>query len=205
MNQREIGADTAGFTAALRYVLRQDPDVVLIGEIRDLETMEATLRIAETGHLAFATLHTNNAVQTIHRILDFFPSRQQDMVRTQLSFVLEAVISQQLIARTNGQGRVMACEVLIPNAAIRNLIRDDKTHQIYSQMQMGQEKHGMLTLNQSLMMHVESGALTPEVALNRSYDADELQGLIDSWQAERSGRGTERSGSKSRMRTGSRR
>ena len=184
INQREVGADTVSFKEALRYVLRQDPDAVLIGEIRDLETMEATLRIAETGHLAFATLHTNNCVQTIHRVLDFFPARQQELVRTQLSFVLEAVISQQLVPRSNGNGRVMACEVLIPNAAIRNLIRDEKTHQIYSQMQMGQTESGMMTLNQSLLGLVQSGVLTVEMALSRAYDAEELGNMIDNWRME---------------------
>ena len=178
VNQREVGADTHGFANALRYILRQDPDVVLVGEIRDLETMEATLRIAETGHLALATLHTNNAIQTIHRILDFFPSHQQDMVRTQLSFVLEGVISQQLLARQDGQGRVLACEVLIANSAIRNLIREDKTHQIYSHLQMGQGKHGMLTFNQSLLSHIQSRAISTEHAIEKSHDAEELQAMI---------------------------
>ena len=178
VNQREVGTDTRSFQDALRYVLRQDPDVVLIGEVRDLATMEATLRIAETGHLALATLHTNNAIQTIHRILDFFPPKQQDMVRTQVSFVLEGVISQQLIPRQDGKGRVLACEVLLPNAAIRNLIREDKTHQMYSQMQMGQGKHGMMTLNQSLCGHVASGGLDVETALRKSYDPEELTHMI---------------------------
>ena len=178
VNQREVGADTHGFANALRYILRQDPDVVLVGEIRDLETMEATLRIAETGHLALATLHTNNAIQTIHRILDFFPSRQQDMVRTQLSFVLEGVISQQLLARQDGQGRVLACEVLIANSAIRNLIREDKTHQIYSHLQMGQGKHGMTTFNQSLFGHVQTRAITREQARDKSHDVEELEAML---------------------------
>jgi twitching motility protein PilT len=178
VNQREVGADTHGFANALRYILRQDPDVVLVGEIRDLETMEATLRIAETGHLALATLHTNNAIQTIHRILDFFPARQQDMVRTQLSFVLEGVISQQLLARQDGQGRVLACEVLIANSAIRNLIREDKTHQIYSHLQMGQGKHGMMTFNQSLFGHVQTRAITRDQALDKSHDVDELETML---------------------------
>ena len=187
VNQREVGTDTRSFGEALRYVLRQDPDVVLIGEIRDLETMEATLRIAETGHLALATLHTNNCVQTIHRVLDFFPARQQEMVRTQLSFTLEAVISQQLIPRQDNRGRVLACEILFPNPAIRNLIREEKTHQIYSQMQMGQSKHGMITLNQSLLTHVMSNALSLEVALARSYDSDELNNMIGQARADRAG------------------
>ena len=179
VNQREVGSDTNSFGDALRYVLRQDPDCVLIGEIRDYETMEATLRIAETGHLVLATLHTNNAIQTIHRVLDFFPPSQQDMVRTQLSFCLEAVVSQQLIVRQDNSGRAMACEILLPNAAVRNLIREDKTHQIYSQMQMGQGKHGMMTLNQSLFSHIASGAISLEVALSRSYDVEELETMVN--------------------------
>jgi twitching motility protein PilT len=184
VNQREIGSDTISYRDALRYVLRQDPDVVLIGEIRDFETMEATLRIAETGHLALATLHTNTAVQTIHRVLDFFPADQQEMVRTQLSFVLEGVISQQLIPRADGAGRVLGVEVLFPNAAVRNLIREEKTHQIYSQMQMGQGKHGMQTLNQSLFAHVRNNAISVEEALHRSYDGDELNQMLQNWQQE---------------------
>ena len=178
VNQREVGSDTKSFRDALRYVLRQDPDAVLIGEIRDLETMEAALRISETGHLVLATLHTNNCVQTIHRILDFFPSRQQDMVRTQLSFVLEGILSQQLIPRADGSGRVMAVEVLIPNAAVRNLIREDKTHQIYSVMQVGQSRHGMQTLNQALVGLVNSKRITLDQALQRSYDPDELEATL---------------------------
>jgi twitching motility protein PilT len=180
VNQREVGTDTASFATAMRYVLRQDPDVVLIGEVRDLTTMESLLRISETGHLAFGTLHTNSCVQTIHRILDFFPARQQDMVRTQLSFVLEGVICQQLVPRADGRGRVLACELLLPNAAIRNLIREDKSHQIYSQMQMGQGKHGMQTMNQSLYRLVKQGLIAREEALRQSYDVDELtQMLLD--------------------------
>lgn len=178
VNQREVGSDTVSFHAALRHVLRQDPDCVLIGEIRDLETMEAALRIAETGHLALATLHTNNAVQTLHRILDFFPAKQQELVRTQLSFVLEAVISQQLLPRQDGTGRVLACELMLPNAAVRNLIRDDKTHQIYSQMQMGQGKHGMQTMNQALMAHLQSGAISLEAARQHCHDLDELENML---------------------------
>jgi twitching motility protein PilT len=178
VNQREVGSDTASFSEALRYVLRQDPDVVLIGEIRDYETMEAALRIAETGHLAFATLHTNSTIQTIHRVLDFFPPKHQEMVRTQLSFVLEAVISQQLLIRADGKGRVLACEVLFPNAAIRNLIREEKTHQIYSQMQMGQGQHGMSTMNQSLCALVQKGSISRDTALQYSHDADELKTMF---------------------------
>ncbi len=185
INQREVGTDTATFNAALRYVLRQDPDVVLIGEIRDLETMEATLRIAETGHLAFATLHTNSAIQTIGRILDFFPSEQQDSVQSQLSHVLEGVLSQQLLARSDGRGRVLAVELLVPNAAVRNLIREGKTHQIYSQMQMGQGKHGMQTFNQSLLQHVATGAISAELALQKSQKPDELADDIAQWRTDR--------------------
>ncbi|MCB9727521.1 MAG: PilT/PilU family type 4a pilus ATPase [Deltaproteobacteria bacterium] len=189
VNQREVGTDTGSFHAALRYVLRQDPDVVLIGEIRDLETMESTLRIAETGHLALATLHTNSSVQTIHRILDFFPPRQQDMVRSQVSFVLAGVISQMLIPRQDGKGRVLAVEVMLPNAAIRNLIREDKTHQIYSQMQMGQGKFGNQTFNQSLLTHIQSGAISLEQGLEYSSDQDELTSMVNQWRSDRSGAG----------------
>ena len=178
INQREVGSDTRSFRDALRYVLRQDPDVCLIGEIRDLETMEAALRISETGHLVLATLHTNNAIQTIHRVLDFFPARQQDMVRTQLSFVLEGILSQQLIPRQDGSGRAMALEVMIPNPAIRNLIREDKTHQIQSQMQLGKAHHGMQSLNEALVQLVTSRAISVEQALEHSYDLEELEGLL---------------------------
>ncbi len=178
VNQREVGPDTESYGKALRYVLRQDPDVVLIGEIRDLDSMEAALRISETGHLAFATLHTNSTVQTLHRVLDFFPARQQEMVRTQLSFVLAAIISQQLIPKKGG-GRAMAAEVLIPNAAIRNLIREDKTHQIYSLMQMGQGKHEMQTMNQHLAKLVLSGAVVAEEARPRSPDLEELDKMLN--------------------------
>src|SRR4030066_1153553 len=131
INQREVNADTASFKAALKYVLRQDPDVVLIGEMRDLETIEAALTVSETGHLTLATLHTNSAVQTINRIIDVFPAHQQEQIRVQLSFVLEGIISQQLIPKKNGGGRVLAVEIFIPTPAIRNIIREDKSHQIY--------------------------------------------------------------------------
>nr|WP_324292301.1 ATPase, T2SS/T4P/T4SS family [uncultured Desulfuromusa sp.] len=152
VNQREVGADTQSFKKALKYILRQDPDVVLLGELRDIETIEAALTIAETGHLCFATLHTNSCVQTMNRIIDVFPDTQQSQVRTQLSFVLEGVLSQTLMPQANGKGRVMALEVMVPNPAIRNLIREDKIHQIYSQMQIGQDKFSMQTLNQSLFL-----------------------------------------------------
>src|SRR3954462_8594685 len=142
VNQREVGADTRNFKTALKYILRQDPDVVLVGEMRDLETIEAALTIAETGHICFATLHTNSAVQTINRILDVFPPYQQPQVRAQMSFVLEGIMSQSLLARAGAPGRVLCLEVMIPNPAIRNLIREDKVHQIYSSMQVGQSKFG---------------------------------------------------------------
>ncbi|MBN2053857.1 type IV pilus twitching motility protein PilT [bacterium] len=151
VNQREILADTKSFAAALRSVLRQDPDVILIGEMRDLETISSALRCAETGHLTFATLHTNSAVQTINRIIDVFPPHQQQQVRTQLSFVLEGVVCQALIPKKSGKGRSLALEIMTPNDAIRNLIREDKVHQIYSSMQAGQDKYGMRTMNQSLV------------------------------------------------------
>jgi twitching motility protein PilT len=178
VNQREVGADTASFKKALKYILRQDPDVVLIGEMRDLETIEAALTIAETGHLAFATLHTNSAIQTINRILDVFPPYQQPQVRAQLSFVLEGVLSQQLMPRANQPGRVLSLEVMVPNAAIRNLIREDKVHQIYSAMQVGQAKHGMQTMNQSLATLYLRGMITLEDAIGRSSDVEELKSLL---------------------------
>src|SRR6266568_4071723 len=150
VNQREVHADTHNFANALRAALRQDPDVVLIGEMRDLETTETALRIAETGHLTFATLHTNSAASSINRIIDIFPAGQQAQIRTQLSMVLEGIVTQALLPKANGQGRALAMEVLVPNSAIRNLIREDKIHQVYSMMQTGQDKYGMQTFNQSL-------------------------------------------------------
>jgi twitching motility protein PilT len=177
VNQREIGADSQSFSRALKYILRQDPDVVLVGEMRDLETIEAALVIAETGHLAFATLHTNDAVQTINRVIDVFPSHQQSQIRLVLSFVLEGVLCQNLIPKIGG-GRVMACEVMIPNPAIRNLIREDKLQQIKSQMQIGQTKFGMQTLNQSLCDLFLRGLITLEDAIGSSSDLDELKTLI---------------------------
>ena len=178
VNQREIGADTASFKDALKYILRQDPDVCLIGELRDLETIEAALTVAETGHLAFATLHTNSAVQTINRIVDVFPPYQQSQIRQQLSFVLEGVLSQSLLPRANGPGRALSLEVMVPNAAIRNLIREDKIHQIYSAMQVGQGKFGMQTMNQSLAALVQSHQVTREDAEGRSADPEELSKLL---------------------------
>jgi len=178
VNQREVNADTHSFANALRAALRQDPDVVLIGEMRDLETTETALRIAETGHLTFATLHTNSAASSINRIIDIFPAHQQAQIRTQLSMVLEGIITQALLPRANGQGRVMALEILVPNSAIRNLVREDKIHQIYSMMQTGQEKYGMQTFNQSLATLYMRKLITLELALSRSSNADELQDLI---------------------------
>jgi twitching motility protein PilT len=178
VNQRELHADTHSFPNALRSVLREDPDVVLIGEMRDLETMEAALRIAETGHLTLATLHTNSAAQSLNRIIDAFPAHQQAQIRTQLSFVLEGILCQALLERAGGKGRVMAMEVMIPNAAIRNLIREDKVHQIYSMMQTGQLKHGMQTFNQSLATLYHKRMISLEAAMSRSSNPEELQDLI---------------------------
>jgi twitching motility protein PilT len=178
VNQREVGADTQSFNKALKYILRQDPDVVLIGEMRDLETIEAALVISETGHLCFATLHTNSCVQTINRIVDVFPPYQQSQVRAQLSFVLEGVLSQQLLPRQDGNGRVLSLEIMIPNAAIRNLIREDKVHQIYSQMQVGQLKFGMMTMNQSLMDIYLKKKISLDEAMVRSQDPEELRNML---------------------------
>ncbi len=180
VNQREIGADTQSFKRALKYILRQDPDVVLIGEMRDLETIEAAMVISETGHLTFATLHTNSCVQSINRILDAFPPYQQSQVRAQLSFVLQGVLSQQLMPKASGRGRVLCVEVMVPNPAIRNLIREDKVHQIYSQMQVGQTKFGMQTMNQSLHMLFSKKLITLDEALGRSADVDELRNMMAS-------------------------
>ncbi len=179
VNQREVGSDTANFKTALKYVLRQDPDVVLIGELRDLETIEAALTIAETGHLVFATLHTNSCAQTINRIVDVFPSNQQQQIRAQLAFVLQGVVTQLLLPRASGPGRVLAVEVMVPNSAIRNLIREDKVHQIYSSMQMGQDKYGMQTLNQSLFSLFSRRLITLEEAVGRSSEPEELRNMIE--------------------------
>jgi twitching motility protein PilT len=179
VNQRELHADTHSFPNALRSALRQDPDVVLIGEMRDLETIESALRIAETGHLTFATLHTNSASQTINRIIDVFPPHQQSQVRAQLSLVLEGILCQSLLPRANGHGRVLAMEVLVPNSAIRNLIREDKVHQIYSAMQVGQGKHGMQTFNQCLASLFFRKLITQQVAISMSSNPDELQDMMN--------------------------
>jgi twitching motility protein PilT len=178
VNQREIHADTLGFGAALRAALREDPDIVLIGEMRDLETIEAALRIAETGHLTFATLHTNSAAQTINRIIDVFPAHQQGQIRTQLSLVLEGIVCQALLPRADGKGRVVSLEIMIPTPAIRNLIRDDKVHQIYSTMQTGQEKLGMQTMNQNLVTLYQKRLITIETAMTASSQKDELEQMI---------------------------
>jgi twitching motility protein PilT len=179
VNQRELHADTLSFGNALRSVLRQDPDVVLIGEMRDLETIESALRIAETGHLTFATLHTNSTVQTMNRIIDVFPAHQQSQVRAQLSFVLEGILCQTLLPTMNNSGRVLSMEIMVPNAAIRNLIREDKIHQIYSIMQTGQAKFGMQTFNQSLASLYMKKKISLETAMSASSNADELQDMIN--------------------------
>lgn len=178
VNQREVNSDTKSFGHALRHVLRQDPDIILIGEMRDLETIQAALLTAETGHLTFATLHTNSCVETINRIIDVFPPHQQQQVRTQLSFVLEGILSQQLLPKLGGNGRVLAMEVLIPNPAIRNLIREDKIQQIYSLMQVGQAKFGMQTMNQALLSLVERRLISVEEAMERSHNLDEFRQML---------------------------
>jgi twitching motility protein PilT len=177
VNQREIGTDTHSFAAALKYALRQDPDVVLVGEMRDLETISAALTIAETGHLAFATLHTNSAAESINRIIDVFPSHQQSQVRAQLAFVLEGICTQTLLPKASGKGRVMACEVLVATPAIRALIRDDKVHQIYSAMQAG-KKHGMQTLADSLYTHYMNRDVTLEECLRVTSDQNEFLRMV---------------------------
>ncbi len=178
VNQREVHADTLGFAPALRAALREDPDIVLIGEMRDLETIECGLRIAETGHLTFATLHTNSAAQTINRIIDVFPSHQQGQIRTQLSLVLEGIVCQTLLPRIDGKGRVVSLEIMIPTPAIRNLIRDDKVHQIYSTMQAGQEKLGMQTMNQNLVTLYQQRLISIDTAMTASSQKEELEQMI---------------------------
>lgn len=178
VSQRELGTDTDSFAEALRSGLRQDPDVVLVGEMRDLETIEMALRVAETGHLTLATLHTNTAASTITRIIDVFPAIQQPQIRTQLSNVLEGIMCQALLPNSTGTGRVMAMEILVPNSAIRNLIREDKIHQIYSIMQTGNDKYGMQTLNQSLAALYRRREITLEVAMSISANQEELLDLV---------------------------
>ena len=194
VNQREVNADTRGFANALRTALRQDPDVVLVGEMRDLETIESALRIAETGHLTFATLHTNSAVSTINRIIDVFPPIQQAQVRAQLSLTLEGILCQTLLPKADGRGRALAMEILIPNAAIRNLIREDKVHQIYSMMQTGQDVHGMQTFNQSLATLFHKRMISRETAMQRTSNANELRDLIERGQGINNGNGAARPG-----------
>src|SRR6202007_2845315 len=179
VNQREVHADTHSFSNSLRAALREDPDVVLIGEMRDLETIESALRIAETGHLTFATLHTNSASSTINRIIDVFPSHQQPQIRAQLSMVIEGILCQALLPRADGRGRAMVMVVLIPTPAIRNLIREDKIHQIYSAMQTGTGQTGMQTFNQGLANAYFQKLITLDMALSRSSNPDELQDMIN--------------------------
>lgn len=177
VNQREVGSDTKSFNEALKYVLRQDPDVILIGEMRDMETVAAALTAAETGHLVFATLHTQDAAQTVDRIIDVFPPYQQQQVRIQLAGTLQAVISQQLLQTRDGRGRVVACEVMIPTPGIRNMIREAKTHQIPNAMQTGQ-KHGMMTMDQSLADLYRRGLITFDTALARAIDPNDLRQML---------------------------
>ncbi|GIW71297.1 MAG: twitching motility protein PilT [Planctomycetota bacterium] len=174
INQREVGSDTTSFQAALRHVLRQDPDIVMIGEMRDQTTIESALTLAETGHLTLASLHTSDVVQTINRIVDVFPAYQQQQIRTQLSFVLQAVFCQQLLPRADGRGRVLAAEVMVCNSAIRSLIREDKAHQIYSLIQTG-GKSGMRTMNQALYELYQAKLITYDDALARTTDPDDLK------------------------------
>jgi twitching motility protein PilT len=177
VNQREVGTDTHGFSHALKHVLRQDPDVILVGEMRDLETIGTAITAAETGHLVFATLHTQDAPQTIDRIIDVFPPHQQQQVRVQLSTTLQGVVTQQLVPTSDGQGRVVACEVMVATPAIRNLIREGKVHQIYSSMQAG-GRYGMQTMDMALAQHVKSGAITQQMAFERCHDPEELNRLV---------------------------
>ena len=174
VNQREVGSDTKGFKESLRAILRQDPDTVLIGEMRDIETIEAALTISETGHMTFATLHTSDAVQTVNRIVDVFPAYQQQQIRTQLSFTLEAVFCQQLLPKRSGKGRVLVNEVMLATSAVRSLIRDNKVHQIYSSIQTG-GKLGMKTMNQSLADAARAGFITVDDAMSHSSDPEDLK------------------------------
>ncbi|TMM21806.1 MAG: type IV pilus twitching motility protein PilT, partial [Actinobacteria bacterium] len=177
VNQREIGADTHSFASALKHVLRQDPDVILVGEMRDLETISTAITAAETGHLVFATLHTQDAPHTIDRIIDVFPPHQQQQVRVQLSTTLQGVVTQQLIPTVDGQGRVAAAEVMIATPGIRNLVREGKVHQIYSAMQAG-GRYGMQTMDMSLASHVKAGRISQQMAFERCHDPEELQRLV---------------------------
>ena len=194
VNQREVHSDTSSFTNALRAALREDPDIVLIGEMRDLETVEAALKIAETGHLTFGTLHTNSAAQTINRIIDIFPAGQQAQIRTQLSLVLEGIVCQALLPRADGKGRVCSLEIMVPTPAIRNLIRDDKVHQIYGAMQTGQEKLGMQTANQSLASLFMKRQISQDVALGASSNKEELLDMMNRGVGVAAGAGMNRPG-----------
>ena len=177
VNQREIGADTLSFGKGIKSLLRQDPDIVLVGELRDPETIEAALTIAETGHVVFGTLHTNSTIQTINRIINVFSHEQQEQIRTLLSFVLQGVVAQQLLPKVP-KGRALVQEILRITPAIRNLIREDKVHQIYSQMQIGQEETGMNTMNQHIKKHLDSGIITPETAMTYSNNPEELARMM---------------------------
>jgi twitching motility protein PilT len=179
VNQREVGADTHGFAAALKHVLRQDPDVILVGEMRDLETISTAITAAETGHLVFATLHTQDAPQTIDRIIDVFPPHQQQQVRVQLATTLQGIVTQQLLQTPDGRGRVVACEVLVATPAIRNLVREGKVHQIYSAMQAG-GRFGMQTMDMDLARLVKAGKVNQQLAFERCHDPEELQRLVGS-------------------------
>ena len=202
VNQREVHSDTQSFSAALRAALREDPDIVLIGEMRDLETVEAALKIAETGHLTFGTLHTNSAAQTINRIIDVFPAHQQSQIRTQLSLVLEGIVCQALLPKASGGGRVVSLEIMIPTPGIRNLIREDKVHQIYSAMQTGQEKVGMQTANQSLATLYFKKLITLESAMSASSHREELQEMINRGAGVVPGAGLGRAGAPAGVRPG---
>jgi len=173
VNQREIGTDTKSFAAALKYALREDPDIILVGEMRDLETISAALTIAETGHLVLATLHTNSAAESINRIIDVFPSTQQSQVRAQLAFVLEGVLTQTLLQKARGKGRMMACEIMVATPAIRALIRDDKVHQIYSALQSG-KKHGMQTMSDALYQLYMNREVSKDECLRAASDINEF-------------------------------
>jgi twitching motility protein PilT len=178
VNQREVGEDTKGFGTALKHVLRQDPDVILIGELRDLETISTALTAAETGHLVFATLHTQDAPQSIDRMIDVFPAHQQQQIRTQLATTIQGIMTQQLLPKANGKGRVVACEILVATPAVRNLIREGKTHQIYSAMQAG-AKHGMVTMDQTLAQLAKRGLISQKDAIERCSNPEDLRRLIE--------------------------
>ncbi|MCB9060393.1 MAG: type IV pilus twitching motility protein PilT [Halobacteriovoraceae bacterium] len=178
VTQREVGSDTVSFKRGIKSLLRQDPDIVLIGELRDAETIEAALTIAETGHLVFGTLHTNSTVQTVNRIVNVFPAEHQGQIRTLLSFVLQGIVAQQLIPKSFTPGRALAMEVMVPTPAIRNLVREDKIHQIYSQMQVGQEQTGMFTMNQSLKKLLDTGVIDVDTAMGYSNNQEELANML---------------------------